>query len=71
MDIYGDHALHCAKSIGVKFCHDLARDTFVDFYYKASVAAHKEAPTIFLSDNANTMKPTDLLVYNWINGRDV
>lgn len=61
MDIYGDHALHCASEIGIKFRHDMVHD----------MAARKEVPMGFLSNTAHAIRPTDLLVYNWDNGRYV
>lgn len=30
MNIYGDHAVHCAKDVGPKFRHDLVRHVLVD-----------------------------------------
>lgn len=44
MDIYGDHALHCAKDVGPKFRHDLVQDVFADICYKAGFVTRKEAP---------------------------
>lgn len=43
MDIYEDHALHCASEVELKFRHDLVRDIFVDTCFRAGVAASKEA----------------------------
>ncbi|XP_026417118.1 uncharacterized protein LOC113312589 [Papaver somniferum] len=43
MDIYGDHALHCASEVGNKFRHDLVRDIFVDICFRAGISARKEA----------------------------
>ncbi|XP_026440504.1 indole-3-acetic acid-amido synthetase GH3.6-like [Papaver somniferum] len=43
MDIFGDHALHCAKDVGQKYRHDLVNDVFADICYKAGVASRREA----------------------------
>lgn len=39
--------------------------------YKAGVAARKEAALGFLSDSGSALRPADILIYNWENGRDV
>lgn len=65
MDIYSDHAIHCASEVGPKFRHDMVRDVVADICYKAGVAARKEVSLGFLSNNENTLKPADVMVYNW------
>lgn len=70
MDVYGDYALHCAKEVGIKFRHDLARDTFADICYRAGVHTKVEASLGFLSRNVGDSRPADILVYNWEEGRD-
>ncbi|XP_026378263.1 uncharacterized protein LOC113272672 [Papaver somniferum] len=69
--IYGDHAIHCVREVGPKFRHDMVRDAFADMCYKAGVAARKEVSLGFLSNSTNTQKPADILVYYWIDGKDV
>lgn len=71
MDIFGDHALHCAKDVGSKFRHDLVRDVVVDICYKANVPARKEVSLGMVSDDGKDLKPADILVVNWENGQDV
>ncbi|XP_026456136.1 uncharacterized protein LOC113357083 [Papaver somniferum] len=71
MDIYGDHALHCAKDVGVKFRHDFVCDIVADICYKASVLARKEVSLGLLSDDDKDLRPADILVLNWKNGKDV
>lgn len=71
MDIYCDHALHCAKEVGLKFRHDMVRDVFADICYKAGVAARKEVYLDFSSANDTGLNPADILLYIWENGRDV
>ncbi|XP_026401420.1 uncharacterized protein LOC113297214 [Papaver somniferum] len=70
MDVYGDHALHCASEVGIKFRHNLVRDLVMDICYRSGVAAGKEVALGFLSDNNNALKPADILIYNWENGQD-
>lgn len=71
MDIFGDHALHCAKDVGLKFRHDLVRVITVDICYKAGVSARKEVSLGFLSDDDRDLRLADILVLNWQNGQDV
>lgn len=35
MDIFGDHAIHCASEVGLKFRHDLVKDILADMCYRA------------------------------------
>ena len=67
----GDHALHCSSEVGVKFRHNLVRDIFVDICCKAGVFVRKEAPLGFLSEARKDFKPADLLMFNWLHGKDV
>ncbi|XP_026416285.1 uncharacterized protein LOC113311695 [Papaver somniferum] len=70
MDRFGDHTIHCASEVGLKYRHDMVRDLFVELCYKAGVAARKEA-SLGLTSNTNTpLKPADIMVFNWENGKD-
>ncbi|XP_026414566.1 uncharacterized protein LOC113310188 [Papaver somniferum] len=69
MDIYGDHALHCASEVGIKFRHNLVRDVFVDICFRVGVVDRKEASLGF-TFGGNTLLPADLSVYNWESGND-
>ncbi|XP_026452060.1 uncharacterized protein LOC113352462 [Papaver somniferum] len=68
-DRFGDHTIHCASEVGLKYLHDLVRDLFVELCYKAGVAARKEASLGLTSDRSTPLKPADLMIYNWENGR--
>lgn len=57
IDIYGDHAVHCASEIGGKYRHDMVCDTFADICYKSGVAARKEVHMGFLSDSVKALRP--------------
>ncbi|XP_026445253.1 uncharacterized protein LOC113345800 [Papaver somniferum] len=70
-DRFGDHAIHYASEVGQKFRHDMVRDLFVDLCYKVGVAARKEAALGFSSDTKSSLKPADILVYNWKNCKDM
>ncbi|XP_026414010.1 uncharacterized protein LOC113309718 [Papaver somniferum] len=71
MEVFRDHALHCASDIRPKLRHNLVRNVLADMCYKAGVAARKEAVLGFLSDNATSLRPADILVYTWEDGKDV
>lgn len=47
MNVFSDHALHCASEVGLKFRHDLVRDTFAHICYRASVPFRVEAALSF------------------------
>ncbi|XP_026399036.1 uncharacterized protein LOC113294877 [Papaver somniferum] len=70
MDVYGDHALHCASEVGIKFRHDIVRDTFGDISYRASVPYKIEANLGFLSHDGGDARPADIMVYIWEDGHD-
>lgn len=71
MDVFGDHAVHCTNEVGLKFRHDLVRDTIADICYRDGVPARKEVDLGLLANNDISLRPTDVLVLNWDNGRDV
>lgn len=70
MNVFGDYAVHCASEVGVKFLHDFVRDVLMDICYKGGVPARKEAPLRLLSDQHTPLKPADILVHSWEDGRD-
>ncbi|KAL6517193.1 hypothetical protein OROHE_017899 [Orobanche hederae] len=70
MDQWGDNAVHCTSEVGVKFRHNLVRDTLFDICSKVGVSVRKEAPMGFLSDDGRDLRPADLLLYNWSQGKD-
>lgn len=71
MDLFGDHALHCAHGIGSKFRHDLARDILFDICSRATIHAQKEVDLGFLSVEGGALRPADIPIHNWDSGRDV
>jgi len=70
LDIWGDHATMCASDIGVKWRHDLLRDTMFDIIRRTGVGVQKEVNLGFLSDQGGKLKPADLLLYSWAAGAD-
>ena len=70
MDQWGDHAIHCSSEVGVKFRHNLVRDVLIDICSKVGVAVRKEAPLGFLSEDGRDLRPADLLLFNWSQGKD-
>ncbi|GKA03367.1 putative reverse transcriptase domain-containing protein [Tanacetum coccineum] len=71
MDQWGDHAVHCSSKVGVKFRHNLVRDILVDICSKVGIMVHKEAPMGFQSEDGRDLRSADLLLFNWIQGKDV
>ncbi|GKB08526.1 hypothetical protein Tco_0836838 [Tanacetum coccineum] len=71
MDQWGDHAVHCSSEVGVKFRHNLVHDILVDICSKVGIMVRKEAPIGFLSEDGRDLPPADLLLFNWIQGKDV
>ena len=70
MDQWGDHAVHCSSDVGVKFRHNLVRDILVDICSKVGIMVRKEAPMGFLSEDGKELRPADLLLFNWLQGKD-
>nr|GEW70622.1 pentatricopeptide repeat (PPR) superfamily protein [Tanacetum cinerariifolium] len=70
MDQWGDHAVHCCSEVGVKFRHNLVRDILVDICSKVGIFVRKEAPMGFLSHDEKDLRPADLLLFNWLQGKD-
>ncbi|GJZ69890.1 putative reverse transcriptase domain-containing protein [Tanacetum coccineum] len=70
MDQWGDHAVHCSSEVGVTFRHNLVRDILVDMCSKVGIMVRKEAPMGFLSEDGNDLRPANLLLFNWLQGKD-
>ncbi|GKC43673.1 hypothetical protein Tco_1061395, partial [Tanacetum coccineum] len=70
MDQWGDHAVHCCSEVGVKFRHNLVRDILVDICSKVGIMVRKEAPIGFLSQDGKDLRHADLLLFNWLQGKD-
>jgi hypothetical protein len=70
MDHWRDHTIDCSSEVGVKFRHYLVRDVLVDICSKVGIVVRKEAPMGFLSEDGKELRPTDLLLFNWLQGKD-
>ncbi|GJX74400.1 hypothetical protein Tco_0312995, partial [Tanacetum coccineum] len=70
MDKWGDHAVHCSSEVGVKFRHNLVHDIIVDICSKVGIMVRKEAPMGFRSGDGKDLRPADLLLFNWLQGKD-
>ena len=70
MNIWGDHAVHCSSEVGVKFRHNVVRDILVDICSKVGIMVRKEVHMGFLLEDRKELRPSDLLLFNWIQGID-
>ncbi|GJU82088.1 hypothetical protein Tco_1284453 [Tanacetum coccineum] len=70
MDKWGDHAVHYSSNVGVKFRHNLVCDILVDICSKVGIMVRKEAPMGFRSGDGKDLRPADLLLFNWLQGKD-
>ncbi|GKB45121.1 hypothetical protein Tco_0890063 [Tanacetum coccineum] len=50
--------------------YNLVRDILVDICSKVGIMVGKEAPIGFLSEDENDLRPADLLLFNWSQGKD-
>ncbi|KAL5707554.1 hypothetical protein ACHQM5_018444 [Ranunculus cassubicifolius] len=71
IDEFGDHALHCAAEIGVKHRHDLVRDLLFDLCRCAGVPSRKGVSLHCISEDVGNLRPADILLTCWEQGRDV
>ncbi|KAL9247624.1 hypothetical protein vseg_021038 [Gypsophila vaccaria] len=70
-DAFGDHAVSCTGTVGVKHRHNLVRDTLLDICFRAGISAAKEVDVGLSDGNGKPLRPADLLLYSWDRGRDV
>ncbi|PWA66849.1 CAAX amino terminal protease [Artemisia annua] len=49
-----------------QFRHNLVRDILVDICSRVGIMVRKEAPMGFLSEDGKELRPTDLLLFNWL-----
>lgn len=71
LDVWGDHATLCSSDVGVKWRHNVVRDVLADICGRVGIAVRKEAPLGFLNEEGKSLRPADLLLYNWDTGKDV
>ena len=70
IDMWGDHVVHCSSEVGVKFFHNLVRDMLVDICFKAEISVRKEALMGFSLEDLKELRPTNLLLFNRLHGKD-
>ncbi|KAK9747869.1 hypothetical protein RND81_02G020200 [Saponaria officinalis] len=70
-DVFGDHAVSCAGTVGVKHRHNLVRDTLSDICYRSGLSTGKEVDIGLIDEHGGSLRPADLLLYSWDRGRDV
>ena len=46
------------------------RDILVDICSKVGIMVRKEASMGFLSEDGKELRPADLLLFNWLQGKD-
>nr|GEV26845.1 putative ribonuclease H-like domain-containing protein [Tanacetum cinerariifolium] len=70
-DIYGGHDASCARIIGIKYRHNVVRDTLVDICYRSGISAGKEIDIGLDEWRDKKLHPADMLLYSWDGGLDV
>nr|GFB00164.1 hypothetical protein [Tanacetum cinerariifolium] len=70
-DIYGDHAVSCAGSNGIKHCHNILRDTPVDVCFRLRISADKKVDIWMGGGGDKPLRSADMLLYSWDRGLDV
>ncbi|GJY72882.1 RNA-directed DNA polymerase, eukaryota [Tanacetum coccineum] len=70
-DIYGDHVVSCAGIIGIKYQHNVVRDTLVDISFRSGISAGKEVDICLRGGCDKPLRHTDMLLYSWDEGLDV
>ncbi|XP_074299410.1 uncharacterized protein LOC141630501 [Silene latifolia] len=70
-DVFGDHAVSCAATVGVKHRYNLVRDTLLDIYYRSGISAGREVDIGLVDGHGSSLRPADLLLYSWDRVRDV
>nr|GEY02970.1 hypothetical protein [Tanacetum cinerariifolium] len=67
----GRPAVDCSSVVGVKFRHNLVRDILIDMCSKFGIMVRKEAPIGFFLKDEKDLRPADLLLFNWLQGKDL
>ncbi|GKC17257.1 hypothetical protein Tco_1014039 [Tanacetum coccineum] len=70
MDQWRHHAVHCFSEVGVKFRNYLVCDMLDDICSMVGIMVCKEAPMGFLSEEGKDLRLADLLLFNWLQGKD-
>ncbi|GKE26739.1 hypothetical protein Tco_1442123 [Tanacetum coccineum] len=70
MDQWRDHTVHCSSEVGVKFRHNLVGDILLHICSKVGIMMHKQAPMGFLLEDGRDIRHANLLLFNWLQGKD-
>ena len=54
----------------MKFRHNLVQYMLVDICCRVGISIRKEAPVGFSSETGKDLRPVDLLLFNWLQGKD-
>ncbi|KAL6522079.1 hypothetical protein OROMI_031956 [Orobanche minor] len=68
-DIFGDLAVSCSSSVGLKHRHNLVRDTLFDICFRAGISSGKEVDFGVVDGLGRPLRPADILLYSWDRGR--
>jgi hypothetical protein len=72
IDIFGDHAIHCASRPGYKLRHDQVCSSLFSLFKEACIPVVKEAEVSFLTTHLNVdrgFRPADILIPSWSEGK--
>ncbi|GKC43300.1 hypothetical protein Tco_1061022, partial [Tanacetum coccineum] len=70
MDQWRHHAVHYFSKVWVKFRNYLVCDMLDDICSMVGIMVRKEAPMGFLSEEGKDLRLADLLLFNWLQGKD-
>ena len=70
-DVFGVHAISCVGFVGIKYRHNLVRDSLLDICFRSGLSVRKEVDIGLRDEQDHPLRPTDLLLYSWERGRDV
>ncbi|GJT67038.1 hypothetical protein Tco_1018518, partial [Tanacetum coccineum] len=57
--------------VGIKYRHNVVRDTLVDICYRSGISSGKEVDIGLSGERDKSLRPPDVLLYSWDGGRDV
>nr|GEY65544.1 ABC transporter A family member 9-like [Tanacetum cinerariifolium] len=71
VDIYKDHAVSYVGIVGIKYRHNVVRETLVDICFRSGISAGKEVDIRLDGGQDKSLRPADMLLYSWDDGLDV
>ncbi|GJW10091.1 hypothetical protein Tco_1575918 [Tanacetum coccineum] len=70
-DIYGDHVVSCTGIIGIKYRHNIVRDTLVDICFRSGISVGKEVDIGLGGGREKPLRSADMLLYSWDGWFDI